>query len=229
MRVMLQPIFILHTRPFSDTSLIIKLFSPEFGKVDLIARNARGPRSRFRGMLLPFIPFLASWSGNTDLKSLSQIENNGLPLQLQGKALVCGLYLNELLMRLIPNDDPHPQIFSAYQTTLSQLQENKKLEIILRNFEKELITALGYGLELQKDTHGNKIIAENYYQYLPEIGFLKIDPNNENETIFSGKHLLAFAEDDLSNAETLHAAKYLMRLALNPLLGDKPIKTRELL
>lgn len=229
MRVILHPAFVLHSRPFSDTSLVLKLFTPEYGCIDLLARNARGYKSRFRGILLPFVPFLASWSGRTELKSLSQVENNGMAYQLQGKALICGMYLNELLVRLLPHDDAHQKLFFAYQDVLGKLQQGIKFESILRLFEKQLITELGYGLELRKDTVGKNIDAEQAYQFLPDIGFLPSMELPNNRNIFLGRHLLDLANNDLKDETSLRAIKFLMRTALNQLLGDKPIKTRELL
>lgn len=227
MRVNLQPSFILHTRPFRDTSLLIELFTLDYGRISVLARNARGTRSRFKGILQPFLPFIASWAGKTDLMSLNQIELNGQPYYLTGKTLVCGLYLNELLMRLLPKEDAHPSLFHAYQAALAGLQSDHP-ERTLRLFEKELLMDLGYGIELIKDIHGNFIQPDGQYHWQPEKGFVPIF-NPGSEPIFNGNNLLALQQNNLQSMEDLQTAKKLTRLLLQPLLGHQPIRSRELL
>jgi DNA repair protein RecO (recombination protein O) len=228
-RVTLQPVFVLHTRPFRDTSLLVDALTLNHGRVHLLARNARGLRSRFKGVLQPFVPFLASWSGKTDLMYLSAVEANGSPFYLSGVALISGLYLNELLVRLLYRYDPHPNIYKAYQYALVCLQRSESPEQILRLFEKQLLAELGYGLELNKEVSGEAIVADQAYRLDPERGFMKsFDKTHFQSAVFSGKSLLAFYSGELQNLEDLREIKRLMRLVLAPLLGDKPIKSREL-
>lgn len=229
MRITLQPAFILHARPFRDTSLLIDMLTLGHGRINLLARNARGLRSRFKGLLQPFTPFLASWSGNTDLMYLSQVEANGVPYYLTGTALISGFYLNELLVRLLHRHDAHPNLFMAYQSALIKLQHNHS-ETALRAFELELLAELGYGLQLNKDAiTGNDIVANEYYRLELERGFVKCFLSQLNQQyIFSGKCLLALHHKQLQDAEDFREAKRLLRLILASLLGDQPLKTREL-
>jgi DNA repair protein RecO (recombination protein O) len=227
MRVSLQPAFVLHTKYFRDTSLLIYLFTLEYGRVTVVARGARSAKSKSRGLLLPFVPLLVSWSGKTDLMSLSKVETNGLPYNLYGTNLLSGFYLHELLVKLLALHDPYPNVFRTYQATLKQLQDGKNIQAALRLFEKNLINNIGYGLELIKDAHGQAINADNYYCYEYERGFVKSIKNED--TAFSGKSLLALHNNNFADPAILNELKNLMRLILNYLLVDKPIKSRELL
>lgn len=227
-RIELQPARVLHTRPYRDTSLLVDWLTRDYGRVRTLARNARGLTSRFKGILQPFIPFLISWSGKTELVNLQQAELAGTPNLLVGEALLSGLYLNELLLRLLAIADPHPQLYEAYQNTLQQLQQTVNLELTLRLFEKQLLQELGYGLALDKDTlSGEAIEAQGWYLFDPRQG-LSRTLRSQHHSAFHGKHLLALHRGKLQDQEDLQAAKRLMRLLLAPLLGDKPLRSREL-
>lgn len=229
-RIQLEPIYILHTRPFSNTSLIIDCISEKHGRLSLIARSARGLKSRYKGLLQLFAPLLVSWTGNRELKNLGNVELCSAIFQLKGQALICGFYLNELLQRLLQREDPHPDIFELYETTLTQLQNNNDPRPALRYFEKNLLQSLGYGLPLQNDaqTH-QQIHADMHYQYVPERGFIQCHSESNNHFIFSGKTLLSLAHNQLDDESVLQESKRLLRLVLNRHLGSKPIKSRELL
>lgn len=228
-RINLHPAFILHMRAFRDTSSLIELFTLEYGKVHVLARSARGLRSRFKGLLQPFSPFLTSWSGATDLMYLNRAESNGLPYYLTGNALISGFYLNELLLRLLHRDDPHPQLYLNYQQTLTQLQQGKQLSQTLRCFEWQLLVELGYGCHLNKEAlSGREIVAENWYRYDTGQGFFLCEPQTQHPAIFRGKSLLALQHNQFSDVEDLQQTKRLLRLMLSPLLGNRPIKSREL-
>lgn len=230
-RVVLQPAFILHTRSFRDTSLLVDLFTLQYGRVSTIARGVRSPKSKSRGLLLPFVPLLASWSGKSELMTLGKIEANGLAYDLSGKKLLSGFYLNELLVRLLARHDPHPDIFHAYQATLSSLQDVKDVQIALRLFEKKLIAKIGYGLQLTKDIQSNPITADQYYCYKQERGFVRCqkDLNTNTQNIFSGENLLAFHNNKFKDVLALREIKCLMRLIFDHLLDNKPLKSRELI
>jgi len=229
-RVVLQPAFILHTRSFRDTSLLVDLFTLQYGRISTIARGVRSAKSKSRGLLLPFIPLLASWSGKSELMTLGKIEANGLAYDLSGKKLLSGFYLNELLVRLLARHDPHPDIFHAYQDTLSSLQNVKDVQIALRLFEKQLLAKIGYGLQLTKDIQGKPIAAGQYYYYEQERGFIKCqkDLNINTQSIFSGENLLAFHDNKFKDISALREIKYLMRFIFDHLLDNKPLKSREL-
>ncbi|MDF2866582.1 MAG: hypothetical protein K0S11_52 [Gammaproteobacteria bacterium] len=224
----LEPGFILHTRAYRDTSLIVELFTQEYGRVPVVARGARGRKS-WQGLLQPFVPVFTSWSGKEELMSLHNIEQNGIPYWLAGRKLLSGFYLNELLMRLLHRFDPHPELFNHYIETLKQLAQPGEEEYVLRLFEKRLLDELGYGLVLQHEALSDIAIEEQfYYRFEPQQGLIKV--SNEAHlapNVFAGKVLLAVAHENLTEAE-LPATKRLMRLALSELLGDKPLRTREL-
>jgi DNA repair protein RecO (recombination protein O) len=226
-RVVLQPAFVLHTRAFRDTSLIVDFFTLKYGRISCLARGAKSSKSKLRGLLLPFVPLLVSWSGKSDLVTLSKIETNNKPYNITGSNLLSGLYLNELLVKLLAQHDPHPNIFRIYQNTLNNLQNNNNIQITLRLFEKQLLAEIGYGLQLTKDASGQAILSNNYYQYKYEHGFINCFEHEPNA--FSGKSLLALHHNKLTDMNTLTEIKHLMRLIYNHLLGDKPLKSRELL
>lgn len=234
-RVDLTPVYILHTRPFRNTSLIVELFSQVYGRISVVAKSARGPKSRFRGQLQLFTPMLASWFGNHELKTLTQIELHGMPLQLNQKPLFCGFYFNELLMRLLHKEDPHPKLFAVYQQSLlclessgcGRIQDN--LGVILRCFEKKLLEELGYALPLSREAKNSMAIhADHFYEFIPQQGFFLVSQSNNKKNTFLGMDLKNIALDNFDLASTQESAKRLMRLALAALLGNKPLNSRAL-
>lgn len=223
-KVDLTPIYVLHTRPFRNTSLIVELFSQAYGRIAVVAKSARGPTSRFRGQLQAFTPMLASWFGAQELKTLTQIELHSMPLQLKGDALFFGFYFNELLMRLLHKEDPHPQLFDAYHDSLCRL-EKSAVPRILRLFEKKLLEELGYGLPLTREAKTQVPIAPHrYYRFVFNQGFF---PSGE-KTPYSGADLLAIAAEKFEQDSVLYTAKQLMRLVLSHLLGHVPLHSRAL-
>jgi DNA repair protein RecO (recombination protein O) len=176
----------------------------------------------------PFVPFLVSWTGKTDLVSLGSIEANGSPYFLMGRNLLSGFYLNELLIRLLLRYDPHPELYKTYQLALSRLQREHNPQQALRLFEKQLLDAIGYGLILDKEINGSAIIADVWYFCDPEKGFFRNHSTTMQSHVFQGKTLLALCHNNLKDEVDLQAAKRLMRMLLTPLLGDKPIRSREL-
>jgi DNA repair protein RecO (recombination protein O) len=224
----LQPALILHTQPYRDTSLLVYWLTSRHGKIHSVARNARGLRSRFKGLLQPFIPFLITWSGKTELVNLQHAEIASMPYILQGTALLSGIYLNELLMRLLLTADSHPRLYEAYYHTLAALQKNENLRSALRLFEKQLLIELGYGLSLDKEAvNGEVIQAQNWYRCDPQRGLMRCEAAQDDK-VFQGKNLLALHNGVLQDHDDLQAAKRLMRLLLAPLLGDRPLRSREL-
>lgn len=220
----MQHIYILHTRPFRNTSLLVDILTEDHGRLSLVARNARGPRSRYRGQLQLFTPMTATWSGKSELKTLNHLELTGMPFYLNQQALFCGFYLNELLMRLLHKEDAYPCLFSHYQEALTALEKKDDITQTLRMFEKRLLHSLGYGLPLKQDTiQGEPIQSHLYYEFLPHEGFKLSDNNAE----FLGADLLAIHHEDF-NERVLSAAKRLMRMALSALLGEKPLYSRML-
>lgn len=228
-RISLQSSYVLHTRPYRDTSLLVEIFSHDFGRVGLVARGVRTNKSRYASLLQAFTPLLISWSGQGELPTLSGVEAAGVAPQIKGDLLLSGFYLNELLMRLLQRGDAHPQLFEAYFTSLASLAEQKEQEPILRQFEHRLLQEIGYGLILDHDVmSGESIEPEARYQYLPDRGPVSATEQDEDGIIVGGQTLLAIAQDDYSQSQVRQEAKRLMRAALAVHLGDRPLKSREL-
>lgn len=222
-----QPAFILHSYPFRETSLILEVFSRTHGRVPLVARGARRPRSALRGVLMAFQPLELSWFGKGELRTLHAAEWQGGQPQLAGTALMCGFYLNELLLNLLPRDDPHERLFDLYLNTLRQLSGNQSHAAALRSFEKYMLQELGYALPLAYEAeNGSCIEPDVQYRYIVERGAVR---NGDVGMPVSGKTLLDMAVDDYSDSLTIQQSKQLMRMLLNHYLAGKLLHTRELL
>lgn len=227
-----QPVYVLHTYPFKETSLVVELFAHSFGRVATTAKGARRPRSAMRGMLQSFQPLIATWSGKLELKTLHSLEWGGGLLLLKGEALMCGFYLNELLLRLLPREDPHEALFEYYSATLRTLSINRDLASTLRRFELKLLQELGYAIPLKIDEQNAPILEAQMYQYQAEQGASRLNGalnRNKNGVQLSGKTLIDMANDDYVNVQTQQQSKQLMRYLLAHYLGDKPLHTRQLL
>lgn len=229
-RVTLAPAFILHVRPFSETSVILEAFSAPYGRVSLLAKGARSQRSRLRGILRPFVPLALSWSGKSELMTLTGAECQSIPIMLTGMGLLSGLYLNELLMRLLPKLDAHPDIFSVYQHTLPTLEHDHERERALRLFEKHLLSALGYGVILHQEAtdDATPVLAGQVYTLQPDVGFLRCINPQPSPMVFEGEHLLALHQEVLDTPRALEAAKRLMRRLIARRLEGRSLKTRTL-
>jgi DNA repair protein RecO (recombination protein O) len=229
-----RPAFVLHSYPYRESSLIVEVFAKDHGRVALVARGARRARSALRGLLLAFQPLLLSWAGKSELRTLHKAEwQGGLP-PLRGEALLCGFYLNELLLKLLPRDDPHGQLFENYLDTLRLLSIPADHALALRRFEQGLLKELGYALMLQYDAdNGDPIQADRNYWYLIERGPVHRAGNHgdyrENGLELSGQTLLDMAREDYSHPLTLHQSKALMRMLINHHLGNQILNTRQLL
>lgn len=227
-----QPVYVLHTYPFKETSLVVELFARGFGRVATTAKGARRPRSAMRGMLQSFQPLTATWSGKQELKTLHSLEWGGGLLLLQGEALMCGFYLNELLLRLLPREDPHEALFEYYSATLKALASNQDLATTLRRFELKLLQELGYAIPLYADVNDVPILETKTYRYEAEHGAIESSgmlSRYDNGVQLSGKTLLDMATDDYTNQQSQQQSKQLMRYLLAHYLGDKPLHTRQLL
>ena len=231
MRVDLQPAFVLHSRPYRDSSAIIELFTPEYGRLSVVGRGARRQGKRRRGPLVtqPFVPLLVSWSGRSELKTLAACESAGQPRHLAGNGLYSGLYLNELLVRLLHRHDPHPELFALYATTLEQLASNESLEASLRRFELKLLDDLGYSFEFAVDAHsGLGIREDSLYVYQSELGMVECRGRPANgQPAYAGADLVRIAEGDFSG-EAAATAKRLLREVLSGHLGGEPLRSRQL-
>lgn len=230
MQVQLQPAFILHTRAYRDTSLLVDVLTRDHGRLTVVARGQRQSRQKARRPLQPFTPLLLSWQGRTDLKTLTAAEFDGTAAFLSGNYLFSGFYANELLMRLLPQGDAHEEVFQAYHDLLSQLAAGEDLEVMLRQFEFRLLDELGYGIDFTMEVNtGEALAAESLYVWMNDAGFVELGRNEaRGASGFLGRDLLAIASGDFSAPETRRTAKRLARTALSPHLGDKPLKSREL-
>ena len=227
-----QAVYVLHTFPFKETSLVVELFAHGFGRVAATAKGARRPRSAMRGMLQAFQPLVATWSGKLELKTLHSLDWGGGLLLLKGEALMCGFYLNELLLRLLPREDPHEALFEYYSATLKILGSGEDLASTLRRFELKLLQELGYAIPLGVDAENIAIVATQSYRYEAEHGAIRLNAalkHTQNGVQLSGETLLAMANDDYSQTQTQQQSKLLMRYLLAHYLGDKPLHTRQLL
>lgn len=231
-RVSLQPAYVLHRRPYRETSFLVEIFTPEHGRLSLLARGVRKAKSMASGLLQPFTPLLISWAGRSELMTLTETEINGEVRRLQGDCMFAGFYLNELIMALLHKWDPHPTLFSAYDRAITALQTNPLQEKVLRSFEKCLLEELGYGVLPKTDSNTSVTFsADKFYRYIPEQGLTLSEIGAHDQikaNIFSGKHLLAISREDWGDSSTLQAAKRLTRYILAPLLGAKQLHSRRL-
>jgi DNA repair protein RecO (recombination protein O) len=230
MQIQLQPAFVLHSRPYRDTSLLVDIFTRDHGRLTAVARGQRQSRQKSRRPLQAFTPLLLSWQGRSDLKTLTAAEFDGTAVFLSGNYLFSGLYANELLMRLLPLGDAQEEIFEAYRALLSQLARGEQLEALLRRFEFRLLDELGYGIDFSGEANtGESLLEDKLYGWLTDLGFIELEKNGAQAAGgFWGRDLLAIARRDFSAPETRRTAKRLARTALAPHLGDKPLKSREL-
>lgn len=225
-RVDNEPAYVLHTHPWKETSLIVEAFTAGHGRVGLVGRGARRAHSALRTRLLAFQPLRLSWYGKGGLKTLHAAEWQGGALQLVGRALICGFYVNELILKLLPSDDPHEALFRRYEQTLHALAAAADPQPVLRRFELDLLSELGYAQTLDRTVGGQPVRADARYGYVFGQGVV---PAQGAEPACSGKTLLDMAAGDFSDPRTLAEGKQLMRTLINHYLGDKPLHTRQLL
>jgi DNA repair protein RecO (recombination protein O) len=218
--------YLLHAYPYSETSLILDVFARDYGRVALLARGARRPRSALRGVLMGFQPLELGWFGGGEVKTLAKAEwMGGVPL-LQGRCLLLGYYLNELLLKLLPREDAHAILFSAYAQALEALARGADDAPELRRFEKTLLKELGYGLSLaQEANNGAPVDAEREYLYLVERGPVQAN-GREGVPTMRGKTLLDLAADDYRDPRTLAESKLLMRQLFNHYLNGQTLQSR---
>lgn len=228
-----EPAFVLHTRPFRDTSLLVDLFTKNHGRISVLARGVRKARSETAGLLMPFLPLLVMLSGKGELLNLKKVEANGLAYDLSGKTLLSGFYLNELLIKLLPKNDEYLSLYLSYQETLFSLQNSAKNIFLqqknLRIFERKLLEGIGYGLTLHKDINDDDILPDVLYNFSFGKGFFRtLRSPLLNKQAFSGASILAFYNNDFKNTQELTEIKLLMRQIFDYLLSGKEIKTRDL-
>lgn len=228
-----QAAYVLHLHPYSETSLVVDVFSRDHGRVPLLARGARRPRSAMRGVLMSFQPLELGWFGGGEVKTLAKAEwLGGMPL-LGGRCLLLGYYLNELLLKMLPREDAHAALFDAYAAALRALAAGSDDAPELRRFEKTLLRELGYGLTLETDVEtGQPVVADRQYAFLIErgpvaarVGVGDTASGAENPAL-SGKTLLDMAADDYSDPRTRLESRRLMRQLISHHLGGKSLQSR---
>lgn len=227
-----EPAYVLHTYAYRETSLIVEALTEDYGRVALVARGAKRPRSELRGLLQGFAPLLLSWSGHNELKTLHKAEwRGGLPL-LGGSALMCGFYLNELLLKLLPREDPHARLYATYEAALHDLAARAEQAPVLRRFELELLAELGYAMPLTGEAGtGAAIDPAARYHYIFDRGPQRVAGSVAAEPrrgalLVHGATLIALAEHRFPNAETAAEAKRLMREVLDHHLEQRGVESR---
>ena len=226
-----HPGYLLHTYAYRETSLVAEIYVRELGRVAVIARGARRPRSALRGVLMAFQPLMLSWSGKSELKTLHKAEWQGGYAPLRGLSLICGFYLNELLLKLLPREDPHEELFEAYATALAQLPATQDHAAVLRRFERVLLQELGYGLVFDREAvSGAPIVADRRSRYVPDRGPVVAGETDEQSGVeLAGKTLMDMAVDQYTDPRTVQQSKVLMRSLINHCLGNQTLHTRQLL
>lgn len=228
-RVQLQPGYILHHRPFRESSQILDIVTRDYGRIALVARGSRGSRSRLAGILRPFLPLRVSWVAKSDLGTLTGAEAVGPPAGVRGDALMSAYYVNELLLNFLHRDDPQPEIFELYATLITSLVRTAGVAAKLRSFELELLRLLGYAVNLEHVSGTqDALLAQQPYEYRMEQGPVAVE-RDDGELVFPGAMLVAIAAQRFDEPDTLRAATRLLREIIAFYLGGKELQSRKVL
>ncbi len=225
-RINQQSGFILHRRPYSETSLLIDVFTRGYGRLTLIAKGSRRNKQRAVGLFIPFKPLLLSWSGKGNLPVLTGIESSRFAEELSASARSCAYYQNELLLKLLHRFDSNEKLFDHYRDSLVALEKGIDPHAVLRIFEKCLLREIGFGLILDHDALSGQAINEDaYYDYVPEKGpVLTLSPGAAS---IRGKTLKAFHDDKFESREQIHEAMQLTRKLIDRQLNGEVLRTRK--
>jgi len=224
-RVQLTPGYLLHQRPYGESGAIVEVFTRDFGRIGLVARGIRSGRSRRQALLQPFGELLLSWQGRGELATLTDVEPAEAARWLSGTALISAFYVNELLLRLLRRDDPHPELYADYRAVVVRLAQGVDEALALRIFEKRLLEQLGYGLQLEHDAAGRPIDADTLYRLHPESD---PEPTVDARLGVPGAALLALAHESEEINRYPRETRRLLQEALAPHLGERPLRSREL-
>jgi DNA repair protein RecO (recombination protein O) len=223
--VFLQPAFILQQRNFRESSLLIDALTRDFGRISLVAKGVRKPKSKMAGILQPFVPLVISYLDKTDLKTLTAAEAAPSYRKLEGTALYCGFYLNELIVGFFQFSDPHPELFYDYCNCINELSNQANQESALRNFELSLLNQAGYGLQLSYAYPGERPIESNrQYHFDLEKGLVEAENG-----LFSGASLRAIRAREFSDPDIRFQAKQLLRLVIDAYCPGRPLKSRAIM
>lgn len=224
-----QPGWVVHRRPWRESSLLIEFFAREHGRVGLVAKGARSARSDWRGLTEPFTPLVASWSRRGEMGTLTGLESDGPRQVLSGRALWCGLYVNELLLRLLERDDPHPEVFDACGLVFDGLARGEVPQsLLLRRFERALLEGMGVAPDFDFDAaSGEAISPEGLYHLQPEAGFVPVQ--RPGRGVFRGSAVRALALGETDDRETAREMRELMRMLVDHHLAGRELASRRLL
>jgi DNA repair protein RecO (recombination protein O) len=227
--VLLERGFVLHHRPFRNSSQIIDCLTARHGRIALVANGSRRAKTGQRAILQPFTPLKLSWLRRTDLGRLTAVEPDGSAVEVTGHALIAGFYLNELLLRLVPRGDHSDEIFSCYSKCLAELGAGGIVARCLRLFELGFLHALGYGIELDCDVStGEPLVPEGSYVFEFERGLTRVAAGS-SVGAFAGKDIISLRERVLEDQPSLRSARRLLGLVLDSYLGERPLRTRAVL
>ncbi len=223
-----QHLFILHTRKYRDTSLLADVFSREEGRFSLVFRGARSGKSRILGLLQPFTHLLVNSFGRGDLRTAASVDVAGKTYRLTGESLFIGMYVNELMYRVLGKFDPLTALYHQYENLLTELETQEFQVLRLREFELALLANLGYGVTFDVDVRtGEEIEDSAFYRFIAEQGFSSVPGTTMTEDLVPGKQLRLIAQGNYSSAEE-KILKAVTRQSLRPLLGERPLKSRTL-
>tara|TARA_B100001079_G_C16314451_1_gene471632 strand:+ start:119 stop:835 length:717 start_codon:yes stop_codon:yes gene_type:complete len=232
-KIYLEPAFVLHSRPYQETSLIIDFFTKSYGRLNAVAKGAKRPKSPLRSVLTPACKLVVSMTGKSELKNLSSVEIVDHFNLRDGISLNSIIYINELISKATEKEDPHENIFLEYEILLRNLNDSKgseQLEKSLRNFELNLLQEMGYGIDLTREAESNmKIDSDTRYRFDPDKGFSSINENDSTQISFLGQDVLDFSQGQFEKKTTRDASKIIMRLALDYHLGNKTLNIRKYL
>ena len=229
MKVELTPCYILHRRDYSETSLILDVFSREHGRISLIAKGAKRNKKRQGVNHSLYQKYHMSWVIKSELGTLTDIELDSLSDSLKPEAAMTGFYMNEIMLRLLHKHESHPELFDSYDTAIKRLLNKVPEQIVLRYYEKILLQSLGYGVILDHEVETGKNLKPNKnYYYKFDFGPSLISGNTALGINISGKTLLELDAETLSDVKNINEAKILLRSILNQHLGEKPLASREL-
>lgn len=228
-RVQQEPGYVLHHRPFRDSSRILDLLTRDHGRIAVVARGSRGGRSRLAGVLRPFLPLRVSWVAKSDLGTLTGAEAAGPPAGLRGDALLSAYYVNELMLNFLHRDDPQPEVFALYAQIVSDLNARDDVAPALRAFELEFLGLLGYAINLEQEggTH-TPVEADRYYDYRVEQGLVPVQ-SDAGPLVFDGATLLGIAGRQFDDPAVLRAANRLLKKVIAYHLGGRELQSRKVL
>jgi DNA repair protein RecO (recombination protein O) len=226
-RIDMEAVFVLHTKPYRETSQLVEALSQDHGRVGLVANGSRRPKSRWKSALRPFQPIRMSWSGRGPLFTLRAAEPSAPAVGIAGITLMAAWYMNELLIMLTERGDAHPNLFTHYAGALAGLATSEDAEPVLRRFETSLLAEIGYGLIIDHDVAtGAPLVGNQKYEYVIDRGPVPVADSQAGQMVFMGSELLATAHGVFENKAQLNSAKRLLRAALDRNLSGRQLKTR---